>query len=274
MLEKTKVTGDGSVTFFNSEFKEHYHSLEGAREEALAKYIVPSGFEKRFKGGVVSVLDVCFGLGYNTLLAVEEAVKHKKKINVTALEIDKGVVGDAAKSVDSEWNEILTSIYDTASYLNKNVNIDMMWGDARKSCGELIGSGAQYDIIYHDPFSTQRNAQLWTVDFFKKLYQLLKQDGVVLTYSTAIPVLVGFIEAGFYIGKTEPVGNQRVGTLAAKSSDMIKCPYSKDELSGIKKLPKAVPYRDLSQKGTNSEILKERNERIVFAQSRRGAEKR
>ena len=267
-LDKTKITGDGSVTFFNTEFKEHYHSLEGAREEAMAKYIVPSEFGERLGNGVVSILDVCFGLGYNTLLAADEAVEYSGKINVTALEIDKAVVGDACECVDSGWQGILSELYKNSLYSNDNIDIEMIWGDARNSCTELIKSSAQYDLIYHDPFSTQRNAQLWTVDFFKKLYQLLKSDGVVLTYSTAIPVLAGLIEAGFYIGKTEQVGNQRVGTVAAKSADMIKYPYSDSEMVAITGSKKSIPYRDLAQKGTNSEILKERNEKIVFAQSR------
>ena len=261
---KSKITGDGSVTFFNSDFKEHYHSLEGAREEALAKYIVPSELERRLANAAVSVLDVCFGLGYNTLLAAEEAAKWRGSISVTALEIDKAVVGDASQSIDSKWQVILSELYKHSLYSSDYLNIEMIWGDARLSCSELIADHRQYDLIYHDPFSTQRNAQLWTVDFFKKLYLLLKTDGVVLTYSTALPVLVGFLEAGFFIGKSEQVGEQRIGTVAAKSENMIKYPYSDDEMLAITESAKSVPYRDLSQCGENNEILRERNEKVVI----------
>ena len=262
-LDKTKITGDGSVTFFSSEFKEHYHSLEGAREEAFAKYIVPSELDERLGNGAVFILDVCFGLGYNTLLAADEAVNRNSKISVTALEIDKSVVGDASRNVDSAWRNILAGLYHDSLYNADCFDIEMLWGDARQRCGNLIASGAQYDLIYHDPFSTQRNAQLWTVDFFKKLYQLLKSDGVVLTYSTAIPVLVGFVEAGFYIGRSEPVGEQRVGLVAAKSKSRIKHPYSDSEMDDITESVKSIPYRDASQCGENNEILKERNNKVI-----------
>lgn len=265
---KNIITGDGSVTFFNSEFKEHYHSLDGAHEEALAKYISPSRFEDRFAAGKVFILDVCFGLGYNTLLAAEEAVRYAGKLDVTALEIDKAVVGEAAKYVDEpsstlNWQKIRAEIYNNAAYSSDLIDIRMLWADARKSCTELINQSRQYDLIYHDPFSTQRNSQLWTVDFFRKLYQLLKPGGVLLTYSTALPVLIGFSEAGFCIGKSKQIGEQRVGTVSAKSLAALSNPYSEEYLNEIMALPKAIPYRDLSQDGSNNEILKERNEKIV-----------
>ncbi len=272
-VEQNKITGDGSVTFFNSEFKEHYHSIDGAREEALAKYITPSKIKQRLAGGVVSILDICFGLGYNTLLAAEESFICDGRLSVTALEIDKNVVDKASKCIGDtnnhfEWRKILSSIYNDSSYVDGCVDINMIWGDARVSCVELIAVGMQYDLIYHDPFSTQRNSQLWSVDFFKKLYKLLNYDGVVLTYSMAIPVIVGLIEAGFFIGKSISVGSQRSGTVAAKRIDALQNPYSEDEIKAFIALPKAIPYRDVSSEGSNSEILKERNDRIITQRCR------
>jgi hypothetical protein len=63
------ATQDGSMTFWNPEFNEHYHSPVGALSEAEAKYILPGGLQNRLGQGDVRVLDVCFGLGYNTQVA-------------------------------------------------------------------------------------------------------------------------------------------------------------------------------------------------------------
>lgn len=273
MLENTKITADGSVTFFNVDFKEHYHSLDGARDEALAKYIFPSEFEKRFGNGSVSVLDICFGLGYNTLLAVEETVRFNGKLNVIALEIDKIVVDEAAKSIDDSenqlnWKKILSDIYHDSVYADQFCDIKMLWGDARKNCTFLIEEEQKFDLIYHDPFSTQRNAELWTVDFFRKLYTLLNDDGLILTYSTSLPVIIGFINAGFYVGRSKKVGVQRVGLVIAKNRDILCNPYSKNEINDMKILPKAIPYSDLSQNSTNNEILKNRNEKVINPDAR------
>ncbi len=49
----------------------------------------------------------------------------------------------------------------------------------------------------------------------------------------------------------------------AKSADMIRSPYSDSEMVAITESAKSIPYRDSSQCGGNSEILKERNEKIV-----------
>jgi tRNA U34 5-methylaminomethyl-2-thiouridine-forming methyltransferase MnmC len=267
---KTKTTGDGSITFFNNIVKEHYHSLDGAQEEALTKYIIPSKLEERFKDKAVTLLDVCFGLGYNSLLAIEETSKLNGKINITALELDREIVGEASEYVNNlsgnlKWENILSEIYHNSSYSNNNINIEMIWGDARQSCNDLITGGMQYDLIFHDPFSTQRNAELWTVDFFRKLYKLLNSDGMILTYSTALPVLVGFLDAGFHIGRTkQKIGTQRVGLAAAKCKNILEYPYSNEEICSITESLKAIPYRDISQKSSNREILKERNEKVVF----------
>ena len=68
--KEKKITNDGSFTFFNHAVKECYHSPVGAQQEAMVKYIKPSEFARRCKSGQVRILDVCFGLGYNSLSAI------------------------------------------------------------------------------------------------------------------------------------------------------------------------------------------------------------
>ncbi|MBN2685934.1 MAG: hypothetical protein JXR40_11695 [Pontiellaceae bacterium] len=48
------------------------------------------------------------------------------------------------------------------------------WGDARYTSTKLEANA--YDLIFLDAFSTQRNSELWTVYFFKKLRRLMKPD--------------------------------------------------------------------------------------------------
>ncbi len=264
MHKEKRITGDGSFTFFNHEVKECYHSPVGAQQEAMVKYIMPSELAERFKSGAVKILDVCFGLGYNSLSAINAAVKHSGILSITALEIDKTVVRDSSLHIqDNEWKKILCSLYKKGEYRSDNISINIKWGDARKSCSDLIEKGNVFDLIYHDPFSTQRNAELWTVDFFIKLYKLLNCDGQIFTYSTSLPVLSGFITAGFYIGKVIPAGEQRYGLVAAKNIDVLCNPYTKEELTALLKSPKAIPYRDESQTGSNSDILRERNLKLT-----------
>jgi hypothetical protein len=91
----------------------------------------------------------------------------------------------------------------------------------------------------------------------------MKPDALLLTYCAAIPVRSGLIEAGFYVGETEPVGRQRGGTLAAMRPQDIEIPLPDHELKMIKETTRRLPYRDPYGIWTNKEILRDRQERIL-----------
>jgi len=97
---KIITTDDGSITFWNEDYKEHYHTPAGARLEAMEKYIVPSQLRERLSRGDVHLLDVCFGLGYNSLCALNRTRSDASStLSITALEMDRRVVGAAAKNI-------------------------------------------------------------------------------------------------------------------------------------------------------------------------------
>ena len=76
---KSIKTDDDSITFWNPLFKEHYHSMLGGRLEAMEKYILPSELSELIKSKNVRILDICFGLGYNSLSAINSVVDNEKK---------------------------------------------------------------------------------------------------------------------------------------------------------------------------------------------------
>ena len=89
MSELTEVlTKDGSYSLRSTLFQENFHSLLGALEETKVKFTAPSDL-KRFKGKSLNVLDICFGLGYNSASLLDELIKQKSYLNLYALEIDK-----------------------------------------------------------------------------------------------------------------------------------------------------------------------------------------
>jgi tRNA U34 5-methylaminomethyl-2-thiouridine-forming methyltransferase MnmC len=260
------ATSDGSITFWNPDYKEHYHTPAGARLEADEKYLVPSKLRERLAKGNIQLLDVCFGLGYNSLAALELA--ETSQLSITALEMDRRVVGAAAQNIQTletdsnDWKKILNELYlNGESRLTPQSSIVMHWGDARYTITKLPSS--TYDLVYLDAFSTQRNSELWTVDFFKKLKRVMKPDAVLLTYCAAIPVRAGLMEAGFYVGETAPVGRQRGGTIAALRAEDIEIPLTEQELIMIRESSRGLPYRDPYGVWTNKEILRNRQERII-----------
>lgn len=268
---QTVTTKDQSITFWNDTYKEHYHTPAGARLEAEKKYLEPALFREKMATGSIKLLDICFGLGYNTLTAMDTALEAKGTLQVTALEMDRRVIGSAAASMRPcpsdklNWNSVLYALYKTNEYHSRNTQCRLHLGDARYTITHLKPD--TFDIVFLDAFSTQRNSELWTVDFFKKIKRIMKPKAILLTYCAAIPVRSGFLEAGFYIGETDPVARQRGGTIAALHPDPISIPLSDEELQMIHKTTRGIPYHDPYGVWTNKEILRHRQEQILIAKN-------
>jgi tRNA U34 5-methylaminomethyl-2-thiouridine-forming methyltransferase MnmC len=271
-------TQDGSITFWNAEYREHYHTPAGARMEAVEKYIVPGKLEERLDRGDVALLDVCFGLGYNSLAAMDRAVtcmrqkaKGISELRVTALEMDRRIVRAASQSIEVlktdsfDWKKALADLHQNASCRLTHALCMLHWGDARYTITQL--QPGSFDMVFLDPFSTQRNSQLWTVDFFRKLKAVMKPDAVLLTYCAALPVRSGLMEAGFLIGETVPAGRERSGTIAAMRQEDIETPIPDEELRSIRETTRGLPYRDPHGVWTNKEILRDRQQRILSAKA-------
>lgn len=266
LAQKVFRTDDGSITFWSDDFKEHYHSKNGALLETMGKFITPSGLSSRLNSGNVRLLDICFGLGYNSLAAMNIALSLKRfHLDIYALEIDKRVVGNSAETMDKVFDHIdersvLKNIYESSRFENDYISFNILWGDARHSITKVKG---KFDLIFLDAFSSQRNAQLWTVDFFKVLAGLLDEKGLLLTYSTALPILSGLIKAGFCLGKSSSGEKMRSGTVASLSPELIHMPLDDDVLARIENTTKGIPYRDPTLSATNREILKMREQERI-----------
>jgi radical SAM protein (TIGR01212 family) len=184
---KVVETADGSITFWNEDYKEHYHTPAGARLEAEEKYIVPSKLKARLEQRDVQLLDVCFGLGYNSLAAMNVATEDirqqtlgNSELTITALEMDRRVVRSAAENIQRletdtfDWKAALSQLHANASYQVPHASCLMHWGDARYTITKL--EPQTFDLVFLDAFSTQRNSELWTLDFFRKLKAVMKPD--------------------------------------------------------------------------------------------------
>lgn len=80
------LTDDNSVGLFNNEVNDIYHSKNGALTEARQKFVEPSFtfFEK----DELNILDICYGIGYNT----KAAISSNKNLKIDALEYDEDLV--------------------------------------------------------------------------------------------------------------------------------------------------------------------------------------
>ena len=135
-----------------------------------------------------------------------------------------------------------------------DINVSFYTEDARTM---VKNSSEVYDIIFLDAFTPAIEPALWTVDFFKLLYEHLSDDGIIITYSNSAAIRKAFSEAGFFIGKTFDSNNKTSGTVASKNSDNIKYKLDDKEL-GLLNTKAGIPFRDPELNSDNSDIIKNR----------------
>ena len=68
-------TEDGSIGLYNKEMNEIYHSKYGAKKEAFEKFVEPALI---LNNKQLKILDVCYGIGYNTKCALENFLNKEK----------------------------------------------------------------------------------------------------------------------------------------------------------------------------------------------------
>ena len=76
------TTKDGSNTLFSQRYNQHYHNPDdGAINEALTKHIIPTfTFHKDKKE--LTILDICFGIGYNTFSTIYYVLQNNLDIKL------------------------------------------------------------------------------------------------------------------------------------------------------------------------------------------------
>jgi len=121
------LTEDGTISLYNFNVKDVYHSKVGAYTEALHKYTEPSGLLEFVKhNNEVKILDVCFGLGYNSKVAAAEILKINPecKITINAIEIDSKVLAFSCIFFDGIDNEFVQESFFKA--ISKQINVDVI----------------------------------------------------------------------------------------------------------------------------------------------------
>ena len=210
------VTKDGSITFHNEEYDETYHSVTGAVEEAFMKFAIPSLESLKGKKNI-KILDICFGLGYNSAAAIDEILKQDISCDITivGLEKDEKILEQIIKLKHEpriiSYPVIKEMIEHGYKYERNGIKVDLIIGDALKTIKKIKG---KYDIIFLDPFSPKKNPELWTEGFFSQLRKLIKDDGILTTYSCAGQVRRNLKAAGFEVKDGPCVGRRSPSTVA------------------------------------------------------------
>lgn len=368
------ITNDNSVGLYDKDVDDIYHSASGALSEAFEKFILPIDFNGLKRNKNINVLDICYGIGYNTKAFLSNFFKqdyeshfninidcvdmnlplmklspfistkvslfskiinkskiyknvssHQKAIDILnksksnminkysipdyvnlillknlikqykneILSDDiKNILLDKSKKiyfnhfisnfiknsdllgvqlhqtknkssfVHNIYYENISKQYNIYKNIEKNndISIQFIENDIRNV---LLSSKKQYDVIFLDGFTPAKCPCIWSEEFFSQLYDLISNDGLLLTYNMSAPVRHAIINARFYIGNNI-LNNNCIGTIATKNKLLIKNTLSEKQL-GLLNTKAGITYKDNNLCNLNNDIIQRREEEVKIS---------
>ena len=188
------------------EYNESYKTKSvGAYTESLHKFVKGSDIICRAAKKDVRLLDICFGIGLNLAVTFDEAVKYgiNNRIHVVSVEKDYSlinIVNNTPILFPLSGYDIVRRVFKKPY---KNFSLELYIQDAVSLIYSLKGT---FDVIYFDPFSKKHNSDMWSLNIFNKLYSLLDDGGVLMTYASGKQIKEDLIEAGFKISSLQSLG--------------------------------------------------------------------
>ena len=218
MIKRSIIrTSDGSKTIQIKDWDEQYHSIHGALQEAKHVYL-EAGF-KTYLNRIpnlknLNILEIGFGTGLNAYLTAFESIKHPIKTYYHAIE-----------AYPLKKQELKELEYDKLSDLDPLIFHkihDCSWGKMNQISPEFsiikrqeffsdINDINFFDIVYFDAFGPRVQPELWGVEIFLKMYNALKLNGVLVTYSAKGSVRRTMQNIGFKVERINgPVGKREM----------------------------------------------------------------
>ena len=217
-LHEIVLSEDGSFTAYSKEYDEHYHyTKDGAMKESLLKHVLPA-FKIKENQDEINILDICYGLGFNTLATLYHHKKNSlnSKLNIYSPELDASLISSLKNFTYPQefdgFKNIILELSEKGVYSDEDIYIEIFIGDAREYVKKFQD---KFDIVYQDAFSPSKNKVLWTKEYFADIQKACKEDAVLTTYSTALATRLALWENGFnlYINSGEDFRNATVASL-------------------------------------------------------------
>ncbi len=207
-------TDDGSHTIYLPELNETYHSKFGAVNEAQHVFI-ENGLAKLEKleirastGSATNILEIGFGTGLNALLTLLYSID--KELTIKYLTIEKNPLlkettatlnyPKIIEGAENYFDLLHSSEWEKSNKISDNFILKKMKATVLNKDLKLPEN---IDIIYFDAFAPSKQPEMWNENLFKKLFTCLKNDGKLVTYSSAGIVKQALRNAGFTVKRLQ-----------------------------------------------------------------------
>lgn len=193
------ITSDGSATIHLPKWNEQYHSKHGAIQEA--KHVFIKNGLNTILSSEISILEIGFGTGLNCFITL---LSSDKKINYTGIEAYPVTQNEMAKlnyvtALNAISQQDLFHKIHTVSWEEKHLiatNFSLL---KRQQFFNDIDDKNTFNLIYFDAFGARVQPELWTETIFKKMFEALQTDGVLVTYAAKGSVRRAMLSVGFSV---------------------------------------------------------------------------
>lgn len=206
-------TADGSTSIYLEEMDEHYHSKHGAIAESNHIFI-RNGLLPKSGLNEISVFEVGMGTGLNVMTTIKAAEEHQLLVDyhtVEAFPIKEEELNfinfsDLLSIEESLFQEIHSSPWEKSVQLMPNFKLTKY----QKKLNELELKTEQFDVIYFDAFAPEKQEEMWTESIFRKMFDSLKSEGILVTYCVKGVIRRRLQAVGFTVEKLKgPEGGKR-----------------------------------------------------------------
>ncbi|MGI9550403.1 MAG: tRNA (5-methylaminomethyl-2-thiouridine)(34)-methyltransferase MnmD [Aurantibacter sp.] len=221
MRRKIITTSDGSKTIRIEDWNEQYHSVHGAVQEAEHVFI-EHGLSL-FRNRHIEILEMGFGTGLNALITLIRAEKQQLKIHYTGVEaypvseteLEQLNYISILKAFEFErdFQKMHVCDWEKDASLGKNFILQK-----RRQSFLDINDKNRFDLIYFDAFGPRVQPELWTEIMFKKMFDALKGQGILVTYSAKGSVRRAMQAVGFKVERLPGPPGKREMLRATKAS--------------------------------------------------------
>lgn len=215
-------TRDSSHTIAIKELNEHYHSTNGAINESEHVFI-RHGFHVAGQWlNPLNILEIGFGTGLNALLTYREHLKEKRKINYVAVE---PFPLNSEEINTLNYPEIINfdNSYTVFIKLHKNTDTPYFVGDRfivlhlKEKIETISLKQESFNVVYFDAFAPSVQSEIWSAKIFKKIFDAMERNGILVTYSASGDVKRTLKDVGFSLKHPAGPEGKREITVAQKS---------------------------------------------------------
>jgi tRNA U34 5-methylaminomethyl-2-thiouridine-forming methyltransferase MnmC len=183
------ITEDGSHSIFSEQFGVAYHSTHGAIQETQHIFIEAAlrYFTQKNKVDKIKILDIGFGTGLNVFMTFLEAQNQGFEIDLTTVEAYPLSISTAEKLNYAQllnvpqFDPVLKQLH-ALSWGEKHALSDAFSFQKLLLDFKEIDFKDAFDIIYYDAFSPESQPELWESETLQRMFDALKNGGILTTY--------------------------------------------------------------------------------------------